>query len=113
MAAVPQDSYDWRWYYARLPQEAAQAQNVGWMAEADIGDYCGHGPRSVLLFVKPDRSTPAKAAECMSQCPASVWAIRNQNDRSVARHGLAPDLTGLQVDNGTTRYDRRELANIW
>ena len=86
MAAVPQDSYDWRWYYARLQQQAAQAQNVGWMAEADIGDYRGHGPRSALLLVKPDRSTRAKAAECMSQCPASVWAIRNQNDRTVAGH---------------------------
>ena len=100
MAVVPQDSYDWRWYYARLPQEAAQAQNVGWMAEADIGDYRGHGPRSALLLVKPDRSTRAKAAECMSQCPASVWTIRNQNDRAVAGHGLAPDYPAFRSITG-------------
>ena len=68
------------------------------------------GSAVVLLFVQPDRSTRVKAAEPVSQFPASVWTIRNQKDRAVAGHGCCTGLTdGFQVENGIKFHIGQEL----
>ena len=74
-------------------QEMMQALNVGGMAKADIGDHSGYELRCALPVVEPCRSTRAKAAEPASQFLASVWAIRNQKNRAVARHGCCVEPT--------------------
>ena len=68
------------------------------------------GAAVVVLFVQPDRSTRVKTAEPTSQFPASVWTIRNQKDRAVARHGCCTGLAeGFQVENGSKFHIGRNL----
>ena len=67
--------------------------DVGGIAKPEIGDHSGYEFRCALLFVQPFRSTRAKAAEPASQYLASVWAIRNQKDRAVARQGRCVEPT--------------------
>jgi hypothetical protein len=69
----------------------------------------GNCLRSALFFVQPNCSTRTKATEPVSQFPASVGAIRNQNDRAVAGHiNWVKPKTGCRSRPRTTIGGTRE-----